>query len=476
MRDRRWLTVAVVGCAQFLAVLSTTVVSVALPTIGRDLSVGPTGLQWIVDAYVLVFASLLVAGGVLGDRRGRKGMFLLGVSLFGLGSLLTGLASSIGFLLTGRVIQGLGPTLVLPGSLAIIRAIFDDPRRRAAAIGLWSMCSGLALAVGPAFGGLIVDTAGWRWVFLMNAPACLALIGLATLAMPRLDRTPAMHRFDWPGALLTTAGIAALAFAIIEGQDRGWTSGPILTAFFVGIAALSVFVAVERRRCDPLVDVTLFRIPAFTVANVAGLIVFFSFVGAIVYLSAYFQQLLGRSPISAGLDVSAIGAGVAIAAPMTGRLIGRLGTRTPMLVGLTVAGGATLALLRLGAHTGMGAVWWDFALVGLGVGACLTPMTTVAVSAVGADRAGMASAVHNAMRQFGQVLGVAVLGALVYAGQPTSTAGSRLNPPAAAQFVTGLHHAIWVSGLALLAAATLTAVTGRPKLPKRRRPTGDHVG
>ncbi len=474
MTDRPWLTVAVAGCAQFLAVLSTTVVSVALPTIGRELPASPTGLQWIVDAYVLIYASLLVAGGVIGDRRGRKGMFLLGIGLFGLGSLLTGLAPSIGILLGGRVVQGLGPALVLPGSLAIIRTIFDDVRQRATAIGLWSMSSGLALAVGPAFGGLIVDTAGWRWVFLLNVPVCAALIGLAARTMPRLAHTSADGRFDWAGVLLTTGGMAALAFAIIDGQDRGWLSSPILAAFFAGLAALAGLVVVERRRAHPLVDVTLFRIPAFTVANAAGLVVFFSFIGAIIYFSAYFQQVQGRSPVTAGLSVSAIGAGVALAAPIAGRLVGRFGPQPPMLAGLTIAGGATLGLLRLGADTGIGAIWWDFALIGLGVGACLTPMTTVAVGAVEADRAGMASAIHNAMRQLGQVLGVAVLGALVYSGQPGRGAGRRLDPLASARFVAGLHHALWVSGLAVLAAAALAALTSRPQQPvaSGREPRG----
>lgn len=465
MTDRPWLTVAVAGCAQFLAVLSTTVVSVALPTIGRELPASTTGQQWIVDAYVLVFASLLVAGGVIGDRRGRKGTFLLGLGLFGLGSLVTGGAPSIETLLAGRVVQGLGPALVLPGSLAIIRTVFADPRRRAAAIGLWSMSSGLALAVGPAFGGLIVDTAGWCWVFLMNVPVCAALIGLAARAMPRLAHTTIGARFDWAGALLTTAGAAALAFAIIDGQDRGWLSGPILGAFLGGSAALAGFVVVERRRVHPLVDITLFRIPAFTVANAAGLVVFFSFIGAIVYFSAYFQQVQGRSPVTAGLDVSAIGAGVAIAAPIAGRLVGRIGPLPPMLSGLTIAGGATLGLLRLSADTGIGAIWWDFALIGLGVGTCLTPMTTIAVSAVEADRSGMASAIHNAMRQLGQVLGVAVLGVLVYTGAPGIGAGRRLDRLASARFVSGLHHALWVSGLTLLVAATLAALIARPRRP-----------
>ena len=186
----RAVTLGVVAAGQFLAVMSTSVVSVALPTIGRELDASATSLEWIVDAYVLVFASLLVAGGVLSDRRGRKPMFVLGVALFGLGSLLAGIAPSVGVLIGGRVVQGLGPAIVLPGSLAIISAIFRDPRERAAAIGLWSASSGLALAVGPAFGGALVDGLGWRWVFLVNVPLCALLVVAALRWIPPIRRIP----------------------------------------------------------------------------------------------------------------------------------------------------------------------------------------------------------------------------------------------------------------------------------------------
>lgn len=458
-----WAAVGVLAGGLFLAVLSTTVVGVALPRIGADLSAGTTALEWTVDAYVLVYASLLVAGGALGDRRGRKGLFQAGVAAFGFGSLVTGLAPSIGVLLAGRVVQGLGPALLVPGSLTIIRAVFEDERRRAAAIGLWSMSSGLALAVGPALGGVLVDGAGWRWVFLLNAPLSAVLILLSARYVPRIPRTPPRGRFDLLGAVLTTAAVAAIAFALIDGQDRGWSSPLILTAFAAGAAALAGFTVWERRVAEPLVDVALFGRAAFTAANVAALAVFFSFVGAIVYFSAYFQQVLGRSPLAAGLGVSAIGIAFALAAPLSGRLVGRLGPHPPMLAGLALSGVAMLGLLRLGTGTDIGAIWWNLALAGGGVGLCLTPMTAVAVATVGASRAGMASAVHNAMRQVGQVLGVAVLGALVYADPAVRDDRGHLDPAGRSAFVHGLHHALWASGLALLAAAALAALL----LPRR---------
>lgn len=452
-----WWSLAVVSVGLFLAVLSTTVVSVALPAIGRDLHAGATSLEWTIDAYVVVYASLLVAGGVLGDRRGRKGLFLIGVAIFGFGSLVCGMAPSVGVLLAGRVLAGLGAALLVPGSLTIITALFADARQRAAAIGLWSTSSGLALAVGPPLGGIVVDALGWRWVFLFNAPLAATLVLAAAHFLPRLAHTPAGNRFDWLGALLSAVAVAVLALAVIESQDHGWTSPLVLVAFAVGVAALAGFVGWERRHADPLIDISLFARPEFTAANIAAFVVFFAFVGEIVYFSVYFQQVQGRSPIAAGLDVAAIGVAYALAAAASGRLVGRIGERAPLVAGLIISGAATLGLLRLGPDTGIGAIWWNFALLGAGIGLCGTPMSTVAMSAVEVSRAGMASAVLNALRQVGQVFGVAVLGALVYADLPSGGAGRRLDAAQGLLFVTGLHHALWVSGLALLAAAVLVA-------------------
>ncbi len=466
-----WVTLVVVAGGLFLSVMSTTTVGVALPSIGVDLRATATDLEWIVDAYVIVYSSLLVAGGVAGDRRGRKGLFMVGAAIFGLGSLVTGLAPNVGVLMAGRAFQGLGPALLVPGSLTIIRATFIDERRRAVAIGLWSTASGVALAVGPALGGALVEAGGWRWVFLFNVPLAVVLAGLAGRFVPRLPRTPVPTRFDWTGVVLTTGGVAILAYATIEGPDRGWDSPLVLTAYAIGGAALVGLVVWERRAKGPLVDVTLFARPAFTAANVAALVVFFAFVGSIVYFSAFFQQAQHRTAITAGLDVSAIGVAFALAASQSGRLVARFGPRVPMLAGLVIAGLATLGLLRLDPHTGVGAIWWNFALLGAGIGMCLTPMTAVAMSSVDAAQAGMVSAMHNSLRQLGQVFGVAVLGALVYAGlPPNASAGRPLDRTQAALFTDGLHAATWVSGLALLAAAALAAVLLARARPAEREP------
>jgi DHA2 family methylenomycin A resistance protein-like MFS transporter len=446
----------VVTLAQFMAVMSTSAVSVALPTIGRRLHATSTSLEWIVDAYVIVFASLLVAGGVLSDRRGRKGMFIAGVTVFALGSLASGVAPTAGWLIAGRVLQGLGPAVLTPTTLAIISSTFDDPRERATAIGVWSSGSGLALAAGPAVGGLLVDAVGWRSVFLLNVPLGAAVVALGTRFIPRIPRTPSAARFDWTGAFLTTVGVALLTFGIIEGRTRGWSSGLILGSFAVALGCLAAFIVWERRHESPLIDVSLFSRAPFTVANLAGLAVFFAFVGGIVYLSAYFQQVQGRSALGAGLAVLPVGIGFFAGAPLSGRLVGRLGPRVPMVMGLFLCGAAMIGLLQLSVDSSFSQVWWDLAGVGLGGGLSLTPMTATAMAAVRSERAGMASAIHNSMRQVGQALGVAVLGSLVYAGVRGGQAGGgRLHGARAVAFVDGLHRAVLVSGVCLLLAAAL---------------------
>lgn len=447
-----WASLAVVSGGLFLAVMSTTVVSVALPEIGQAVGANATDLEWIVDAYVLVYATLLVAGGALGDRYGRKGLFLLGIGLFAGGSLLTGLASTVPVLLIGRIVQGIGPALLVPGSLTIIRATFEDDRRRAVAIGLWSTSSGLAMALGPVLGGLLVN-AGWRWVFLFNVPLALILLLVAAKSVPRLPRVATDAGIDWWGAVLSTAAIALLVLGVIQGQSAGWGAPLVIVCFVAGVAALVGFVLWELRRREPLIDVRLFANRAFAVANAAAFVVFFGFIGVIVYLSAFFQQVHQESPVSAGLDIAILGVSLAVAAALTGKLVAQVGERTPMVVGLLLAGGATLALLVLDSGTGIGPVWWQFVLVGVGIGLCGTVTTTIAMSAVPAERAGMASAIVNALRQVGQVFGVAVLGALVYAGLPSGGSGGKLSPAQGVQFVSGLHSALWVAGVALIVVA-----------------------
>ena len=463
---RAWATLGLVSAGLFLAVTSTTMVSVALPGIGAALHAGPVGLEWVVDAYALVYAMLLLPVGSLGDRRGRKGLFIAGTTLFAAGALGCGLAGSLAELLAARVAQGAGSALAVSCSLTIIRATFEDARQRATAIGIWSTSSGVALALGPPLGGVLASAFGWRGVFLALAPAAVLAAAAGARWIPPLERGPAAGRFDWPGAALGALAPAALSFGAIEGQAHGWTAAVVLAAFGIGAAAVAAFIAWELACPVPLVDVRLFGRRAFTAANLAALVIFFAFVGAIVYLSDYFQQLQHRTPVTAGLDVSAIGIAYAIAAALTGRLLPRTGERLPVIAGLLAAGAAALGLLRLSADTPIGAIWWNFALLGGAIGVCGTPISTIAMSAVDQRRAGMASGVVNAARQLGQAFGIAVLGALVYARLPAASSTGPIGPAQAPLFVAGLHDALWVSGISLLAAgAAVAALTRRPRPP-----------
>jgi len=458
-RVSRRLALLTITAAQTLSVASASVVAVALPDLGRDLNASASEQQWVVDAFVIVFASLLVAGGVLGDRRGRRTTFLAGLTLFASGSLWCAVAPDVATLLAGRVVQGFGPALVLPASLAMVGAVFPQPRERARAIGIWATGSGIGLASGPTVGGILVEVFGWRAVFGVNVPLAILLIVAGLRSLPRITPVPARHPFDVGGAVLLTGGIAALCFTIIEGRGLGWTSAPILAAGAGTVAAFIAFLAWERTRPEPLVDPALLRQPTFAAANLAGAVVFFALIGATVYFSAFFQQVQGRGALETGFCMLPLGLAVMVCAPVSGRLTGRIGPRVPMLTGLFAAAIATLGMLRLDPALGYGAVWWNVALLGVGAGTALPPMTVTAIATVAPARTGMASAVHNASRQVGQTLGVAVLGAIIAAHAGTSAdGGRRLVGAAAEDWVAGLHTALVVAALLIMVTGVAVAV------------------
>lgn len=444
--ERRLLLVVLAG-AQLLCVMSSTVVAVALPDVGRSLHASSTGLQWTVDAYALVWASFLVPLGVLGDRLGHGRQFLAGLVVFAAASLADGLAPSLGALLGARAVQGLGPALLTPASLAIIAATIPAGRERAAAIGLWSAASGLGMAIGPVVGGALVDPLGWRAVFLVNVPVALVLLAAGLRVIPRVRPAVPSSRYDAGGGAWSLLAVGVLVFALIEGQDRGWGAPPIVAAFVVSAAALAALVAWELRRPDPLIDVRLFARPAFAAANAAGVILFFAFIGMTVYFSIYFQQVQHASPVEAGLRLLPLGLGFALTAPLAGRAVGRVGARLPMSAGMALAGVALLGLLSLSADSTALQLGAWFTLLGVGSGLSMTPMTFTAMAAVEPDRAGMASAILNMTRQVGVALGVAVLGAIIYAGGPS-----------AAAYVDGMHTALVVCAIGVLAAAAAAAI------------------
>ena len=443
---------ATVTAAQVLSVASATVVAVALPALAGDLGAGGAEQQWVIDAFVLVFASLLIAGGVLADRYGRRAALLAGLLLFSLGSLWSALAPTVEWLIAGRVVQGLGPPLVLPASLAIVTSAYSDPEKRARAVGLWGAGSGLGATLGPLLGGLIVDGLDWRWVFGVNVPLCALLAVLALRNVP--DDRPAapVDRFDGPAALFLTASVALLVFALIEGRELGWGSAAVLLAFAAAALLGWAFVARELRHPTPLVDIGLLRHRAFVGANLGGGVLFAALLGLAVYFSIYFQQIQDRSALETGLCLLPQGLLTGLCAPLAGRLTARVGPRPPIVAGMAMACVAVVALIRLEPGTPIGDVWWAFALFGAGAGIALPPMTVTALAAVPVERAGMASAIHNASRQLGQTFGVAVLGTIIPAYAGSAAEHGPLTGALAHEWVDGLH-------VALIACAGALAVT-----------------
>jgi MFS transporter, DHA2 family, methylenomycin A resistance protein len=431
--------------AQVMSVANQNLIAVALPPLSADLGASATQSQWIVDAYVLVFAALLVAGGVLADRYGRKRALLLGTGIFALGSLICALAPGPGVLIAGRVVQALGPPWLLPASLAILTANVPDLRARARAIGVWGGASGFGVAVGPLIGGAVVSGLGWRWAFGVNVPVAIGLVIATVLVIPDDRPQPAAHRFDVAGGVLVTAALAALVFGLIEGPERGWLSLEVLVAFALSACAVIAFTQVERRHPAPLVDLKLLTQRTFAAANLAAATILFAMLATSVYLSAFLQTFRALSPLETGLALLPLGGGVAVFAPISGRLTARVRPAALIVTGLLIAVAGAVWLSTIDAGDGAGELWPALLLFGIGAGVALPPSTSTAVAAAPAARTGMASAIHNAGRQVGATLGVAALGSIVV----SHATGS------AASYANGLSVALLVAAGALAAVAVL---------------------
>lgn len=454
---------ATVTAAQVLSVASATVIAVALPALSRALDADGAEQQWVVDSFVLVFASLLVAGGVIGDRRGRRDALVVGLVLFAAGSLWCVLAPTVEWLVAGRVLQALGPPLILPASLAIVTSTYREPGPRARAIGYWGAGSGLGVALGPLLGGLLVDGLGWRWVFGVNVAACALLVALALHQIPRDRPSKPTERFDAVAAVLITSAVALLVFALIEGRELGWTSAPVLGALAAASLLGAGFVACEQRHPAPLVDLGLLRHRAFVAANLGGATLYGALTGLAVYFSVFFQQIQGRSALEAGLCLLPQGVMTAACAPVAGRMTARLGPRPPILAGMAMVAVAVLALVTLERGTSVAGFWWAFALLGAGTGIALPAMTVTALSAAPAARAGMASALHNASRQLGQTFGVAVLGTVILARAGEAGEGGTIDGAGVAAWIGGLHAALLVAAASLVLALVVVAVMIPPR-------------
>lgn len=455
-RARKLGTLLVTCIGFFMVLLDASIVTVALPTIQRDLQARLSDLQWVVDAYTLPFAVLLLTAGTLGDRFGRKRVFLVGLVVFTAGSAICGIAPSLGWLIAGRVVQGAGGAALSPGSLSVLSAAFPKPRERTQAIGIWSGVSGVALAAGPLLGGLLIQVSSWQAIFFVNLPiGALALVLGVRVLME--SRNPTAHRLDIPGQVLAIGALAALAYALIEGQTDGWNSPLILGLFGTAALLLVAFLITEARTAEPLLPLGLFRGVVFSTANFAALIVGFALLGTVFFVAQYFQEVQGYTALQSGERTLPNTVGIFIMAPLAGRITARFGPRLPVAVGAALTGVALLLLTRLTPTTGYGDIWWNLGMAGIGFGLMLSPITAAVLASVPPTRAGLASSMVNTSRQIGSVLGIAVLGAVV----ENQEAGNLANG------LTGLHVPASLSQTLANTIATAGANAGGLHLSRR---------
>ncbi|POF63327.1 Multidrug resistance protein stp [Novacetimonas maltaceti] len=442
--------VLVTCCLSLLLVMmDVTIVNVALPSIRTALHGSFSTLQWVVDGYTLMVASLLVLMGAIADRLGRRRVFVAGISVFCLGSMLCALSGSIPFLVGARMLQGIGGAMLNPVALSIIANVFTEPRARAQAIGVWGGASGVALALGPVVGGVLVHWVNWQAVFWVNVPIGIVAIFLSLRFIPE-SRAPHTRPFDAPGQLLVMVTLAMLTAALIEVRDFGW-GDPVISGFLsLGVLAMVGFVIVEQRSTAPLVDLRFFHALPFSGAIVTAILAFAVFSAFLFLNTLYLQGARGMSALHAGLCTLPFAVCSSICAPLSGRLVGRIGARVPLLLSALGFGCSALLLTGLSATTPLALLLVAYGLCGCGFGLCNAPITNAAVAGMPRSQAGVAAALASTSRQVGVLLGIALCGTL------TGGAAGQAGTIRWALFAQATHRMWW----GMFAAALLIGVIG----------------
>ncbi len=430
-----------------MAVLDSTVVNVALPDMARSFGAGVAGMQWVVDGYALLFASLLLTAGALGDRLGNRGTFVAGLALFTLASGLCGIAPNLATLVACRALQGVGAAVQVPASLALLRHHYHDPAERAQAIGIWAAATGVAVAAGPVVGGILTHAWSWRSVFLVNLP--VGVLG-SWLTLRHVPPVPPHHAgpLDLKAQALGITALGGLTFGLIQAGVWGWGAAPVVLALAVAAVAGVLFYLGERRATHPMLPPALFRDPTFSAASAVGAILSFGFYGELFLMSLFFQQVQHRSPLAAGLALLPQTAVISLMNFVSGQVTARRGARLPMAVGLATGGAGLLGLALVGARASLLSVVGPMLAVGVGASLAMPAMTHAAIDHTPKERAGIGSAVLNASRQVGGVVGIALLGALISSHAPRGIA--------TAHFMTGLHEGLALAGLLFLAGSGLS--------------------
>jgi EmrB/QacA subfamily drug resistance transporter len=451
---RKWSTLIVVCIATFMLLLDITIVNVALPAIQRALKASFSDLQWVVDAYALGLATCVLTAGALADMFGRKRLFLIGILLFTVASAACGLANDSLFLIIARGIQGIGGAMMFATALALLSQEFHG-RERGTAFGLWGATIGAAVAIGPLAGGMLTSWLSWRWIFLVNIPIGVLAVVLG-LKQLRESSDPEHGRLDPAGLVTLTTGLFCLILALIEGNDHGWTSAFILTLLAAGIVMLGAFVASQARDRQTMIDLGLFRRPAFVGAQATAFTISASMFAMFLYLTLYLQNILGLSPLATGLRFLPLSAVSFFAAPLAGRLVGTVRIRWLIGFGLALNAIALWLMSRVSVGSHWTVLLPGFLVGGVGIGFVNAPLATTAVSTVRVERAGMASGINNTFRQVGIATGIAALGAIFES--VTGNAGQAGHSAAAkAAFVHGLHDILLV-GAGTAAIGTVLAL------------------
>ena len=424
----KWWTLLVVCLAIFMLLLDITIVNVALPSIQHDLGSSFEDLQWVVDAYALALAALLLASGSIADLLGRRRIFVVGLLLFVCASLLCGLAGSPTMLNVSRGLQGIGGAMMFATSLALIAQEFA-PDERGTAFGIWGATTGFAVAVGPLVGGVLTDGLGWEWIFLVNVPIGLITAAITVARVPESERDP-NSRIDWAGLVTFSLGLFCLVFALIRGNDHGWTSAQILALLGVAVLLIVVFVAVELHRSQPMLDLHLFRKPAFTGAQIVAFTLHASMFAMFLYIVLYMQNVLGYSPLETGVRFLPISILSFLAAPVAGKLSERFPVRWFLGAGLLLVGIGLLLMSGIEPSDDWTTLLAGFLVAGVGIGFINPPLATAAIGVVEPRRAGAASGINSTFRQVGTAVGIAGLGALLQSkvtdNLNTALAGARL--------------------------------------------------
>src|SRR4051812_43571243 len=455
-RNRRIRVLLICSMSLFMVGLDITAVNVALPSIGRQMHASLSWLQWTVSAYTVVMASLLLFSGSMADRLGRKRTLVVGLSVFSVASLLCSLAPTVELLVVFRILQGVGASMLNPVAMSIITNTFTDPRERAQAVGVWGAVFGASMALGPILGGTLVSSFGWSWIFLINIPLGLAAIALTLRFVPE-SKAPRPRRFDPVGQLLVVVLLAAVTYGVIEAPNAGWTSPTILAPS--GAAALALFSLrrYDPRRREPLIDLRFFRSIPFSSSIALSVAAFAAFGGFLFLNTLYLQDVRGLSPVQAGVTIVPIALMTMIISPISGRMVGRSGPRKPLLIAGITSTLACVMLVDIGPATST--VWLvaAYGLFGIGFGFVNAPITNAAVSGMPREQAGVAAALATTSRQFGQAIGVAIIGAIVASG-------------AGAGLASATHPAWWtLAGLGVVVLVLGLAATGNRATASGRR-------